>query len=223
MPIKSHSGFTLLEIMVAVAILAMISVLSWQSMILMMNSQEQSEGRDTQIHALRVTYDKFFTDFSQAFLVGTAHKGIKQSSLPAFSGDQDNVNFATFSARRYFPGAKGSDQAEVGYFLESNPDDTTTSILMRRESDWVDDKPEEGGKAYPLLEDIKQIQFDYYDPKRKEWRPEWDSTQLTNHDRLPRAVRISITLEEKDREEVTGESLWTMEFPVPLYNSVLDF
>lgn len=216
-------GFTLLEVMISVAILAMISVLSWQSTTQMMNSQDIANDRDEEIHALRLTFDKFFTDLSQAFLVSQDHKGLKLSSQPAFIGKKESLDFASFSGRRYFASTVGGDECEVGYVLEADEEDAGTYKLMRRQVGIIDDKPEEGGKAYPLLESVKQIQFEFYDPKTKEWAPEWNSTQVSKHDRLPRAVRVTLTMEDKEKGEAMGESVWVMEYPIPLYSAPLDF
>lgn len=221
--ILQKKGFTLLEIMVAVAILAMISVLSWQSLVQMMNSQAITEDRDEMLAGLRIVFDKMFTDTAQAFLVSADHEGIKQSSQPTFAGASDVLNFATLSGRRYFPGAPGSDQCEVGYYLESDDTDPGTYKMMRRESDWIDDKPDEGGKAYPIIESVKKLQFEYYDAFKKEWKAEWDSSKLSGHKKLPRAIRLTLVLDEKDQGQSIGEKTWVFEFPLSLYAGPLDF
>lgn len=218
-----RQGFTLLEVLISVAILAMISVLSWQSMLSMMGSQDIADDRDEMVHALRVTFDKLFTDLSQAFLVGQAHKGVKQASQPAFIGKKEGLEFASFAGRRYFAAGVGGDQCEIGYTLETSEEAPGTFTILRRQAELIDDKPEEGGKAYPLLSGVKQVQFEFYDPKTKEWAPEWDSTQISKHDRLPRAVRVSLTMEDREKGQAVGESTWLLEVAIPLYHVPLEF
>ncbi len=187
--VSARAGFSLLEVLISVAILAMITVLSWQSSAGILRGQDAVSDRDQMVQSARVAFEKIFLDVTQAFLVGPDYYGVKKTSTPAFIGQSEALHLASLSARRYLPTARGSDQAEVGYYLEAD-DEIGPYRLMRREATRVDDKPEEGGEAYPIAQGVKQIAFEYYDPLKKEWLRDWDSSKVDHHDKLPTAVRV---------------------------------
>ena len=80
-----------------------------------------------------------------------------------------------FAHRRVESGAPESDQAEVGYFGADNPDAPGKTDLMRREQSPVDMEPARGGNVDVLAEDIEELQFKYFDGVAQKWVDRWDS------------------------------------------------
>lgn len=220
---RRGAGFTLIEMMIAVAILAMITVMSWASVTQILRAEADSNGRDERVHAARVMFNKLFQDATQAFLVGATHKGIKGSVKPGFIGTASSIDFATLACRRFMPNQVGADQCEVGYRLEADEEDTNLYRLMRREAAVIDDKPEEGGKAYVVLSGIKNLEFEYYNAKSKEWKREWNSTEVAQFDRLPSAIRFTLTMTITERDDTEIDEVWQSEILIPLEGQPLEF
>lgn len=199
---QKNSGFTLIEIMIAMAILAVMAVLLFTSMSQTLNSKDDVEQKDELSHSANLALNKMSMDLQMAFLVtGPEFLGSDGKVKVAFVGKDDSVNFSSLSHVRYFKDAKEADFAEVGYFMGDDKDDPENKILMRRESRLIDDKPEEGGKAEAMVERVKEFHLEYYDPQKKEWQKAWDSTQVDVANRLPRAVKIELKVQDPNMEE----------------------
>ena len=197
-----EGGFTLLEVMIAMSILAMMSLLLYTSMSQTMVGKEETEKRDDLHHSVALAFNKMASDLQMAFLVpGTEFLGTDGSRKTVFKGTEEKMDFPSFSHVRYFKDVPETNFGEVGYFLEDSKEEAGGKILMRREAKILDDKPEEGGSVEPLVEGIKELRLEYYDPNKKEWQKGWDSSQLENSHRLPRAVRIEIKVGDPGSEE----------------------
>jgi len=198
--LKNTRGFTLLEIMIAVAILTGMSLLITTTMNRVLTAKVKVEGRDEQLHGLRVALSKMVDDISQAVRANKAFSGSDNKFMTGMKGSDVELNFSTLSHYHFLEGLKETDQTVIGYSLK--PTDKGENSLMRRETGRLSDKLDEGGTAYPLLDNVKKLKFSYYDSNKKEWVNEWDSEQISVLGRLPFAVKIELTvIEEVDDDE----------------------
>lgn len=191
------SGFTLIEVMIAIAILSFIVMgvsLFTQSTL---NNKEMTERLDNLNHSAFLALHKMSMDLQMAFLLsGPDFLGTDGKIKTVFKGSEDQLNFVSFSHVRYFKEAQEADYGEVGYFLEDSKEEGGGKNLMRRESKVIDDNPEEGGTGEVLIDGIKEFHLEYYDSTKKEWGKNWDSTQLDFSNRLPMAVKIEIEIQD---------------------------
>jgi general secretion pathway protein J len=102
------------------------------------------------------------------------------------------LDFASFSHFKMRADANESDQNELSYFVDRDPDDKQETALMRREQARIDDEPEEGGVEQVLAHGVKELSFEFYEPKQERWQDEWDSTRMDQKHRLPTFVRIEM-------------------------------
>ncbi len=63
---KSHHGFTLIELMVAVAIFAVLTLMGWQVFNNLIQVRERTSAKAEQLGAVQETYEQLSRDFSQA-------------------------------------------------------------------------------------------------------------------------------------------------------------
>lgn len=63
-----EQGFTLMELLVAITILAAMALAMFAASRQMLSSQEMAEVRDDQQHAISFALNKMFEDFNAAFL-----------------------------------------------------------------------------------------------------------------------------------------------------------
>jgi type II secretion system protein J len=205
----NQHGFTLLEVMIAVVILAAMSLAMYGATSSMLSGKEASETRDEFYHSVTFALEKISDDVHMAFIVKSKDLlGVRFDGEYAFDGKEDRLDFITFSHLRYIRDAKESDSAEVSYFLVPDPENTGSRILMRRESAVIDKNLQEGGVSYPLLHGVRSLRFEYLaSDKEDEWKQIWDSQSLDAGNKLPRAVRIQIELTAPDEEEARKVSL----------------
>lgn len=211
MRIRKNRGFTLLEVMISVAILGVIMTLIWSSTSQSLRSKERVENRDMVFHAGRVALRKISDDLAVAFLikktatdptVATASVAqLKTFFIGENKGEQDAVKFTSLSHLRLFAGAKESDQCRVMYEVIANEEDAGKYDLVRREDPWLDGTIEVKGKALTLVENIREFNLEYYDTRKEDWVKEWDSDKIDWRDRLPYAVRINIVFEDPEFED----------------------
>ncbi|MDO8493756.1 MAG: type II secretion system protein GspJ [Deltaproteobacteria bacterium] len=201
---SGNAGFTLIEVMISVALVSAVMVLIWQGTRQSINSKRISEERQAIYHYARVSIDKITDDLSMAFLVdGSAHLGQNQGTAATktiFKGEEEQLSFPSLSHLRLFNNAKESESAEIGYRLEKDEEDPNFYKLERRESKRIDENPDEGGIWITIAEKVKSFSLEYYDGKKFDWVASWNS-ESTEKNQLPRAVRVKLNLGHPNRAE----------------------
>ena len=199
----SSIGFTLIEVLVAVALVSVIMLLIWQATSQTINAKQRIEKRNEVTHNARIAVDKMVQDISMAFLLnGTPHVGLRQGSpqlKTLFKGESSTLEFTSLNHLRLFGNSRESEMTEIGYKMEKDPDNRDLSLLMRRESKWIDNKSGEGGAWIALAQQVKNLKLEYYDARKYEWQSSWNTESDTGL-QLPRAVRITIAFENPDNK-----------------------
>lgn len=202
-----NSGFTLIEVMIAVTILSAMALAMFAASSQILDSKDVVEDRDERNHAVSFALNKMAEDLNSAYIVKSADLlGTKFEGEIQFKGKEDQIHFVNFNHLRFIQNAKESDSMEVSYFLENDPNDPDLKILMRRESAQVDKDVETGGKAYPLLEGVKRLDFQYLPSGSDEYKSVWDSASADAGNKLPRAVKITMEVKMPDEEEARSYS-----------------
>jgi general secretion pathway protein J len=188
-------GFTLIEALIAVTILWFIGALSYGTFARAVDARERAEAITTRYHQIRQGMQRMATEIAMAFI--SAHKDCQDPrSVTIFlgkrSGSGSRLDFTSFSHTKLRADANESDQNELSYFLDKDPDDNQKNAVMRREQAPIDDEPTEGGTEQVLIEDVKQLSFEFYDPKEDRWEEEWDADGMDQKNRLPMFVSIKI-------------------------------
>lgn len=210
--VQRQDGFTLIEVLIAVVLLAVISFLVYQSMGSAVGSKERFENRELAYRGANVFLDRLTRELTTAVLyanvelLGVSANG-EQVSKSVFSGtnsgDQDKLIFDTLSHTRYLKDSKESDLAELTYWLDPMEDGEGLYVIKRRDKSPPDAEPGEKGKVTILLDGVKEFNLRYYDPVKTEYKDEWDTTKVDYANRLPRAVEITLVLQDPGDEENT--------------------
>jgi len=205
-----------MEVLIAVVLLAVISLLLWQSMGGAINSKERSEKREQAYRGANLVMNRMTRDLSMCVLYSSLEfLGISSSSeqmtksvfTGTNSGDQDKLTFDTLSHVRYLKNTKESDLAEVTYFVDKSQSEEEGEAgnyaLKLREKSPLDAEPDQNGKVMTLLEGVKEFNFRYYDVTKNEYKDEWDTTKIDYGNRLPRAVEITLVIQDPVNEDNT--------------------
>lgn len=236
----NKKGFTLIEVLVSVGILAMIMGSVFQSTRQTLDSKERIEKRDAIYHQGRVALRKITDDLSMSFLIkspaeraaAAAVTGMATAEVPTRPrpitffigedrGERDEVRFTTLSNIRLFKNAKQSDQARVRYSVSASPDDPQMINLVRTFSPHLNENDTVEGSSFVMAENIREFSIEYYDLRKQEWERTWNTATIDWKDRLPRAVRVTLSFPDPDddRESIVLKTA-TM---LPLSAGPIDF
>jgi prepilin-type N-terminal cleavage/methylation domain-containing protein len=239
---NSKAGFTLLEVLVSVAIMALIMLLVWSTQSQSLNSKERIEKRDLLYQYGRVALEKIANDISMAFLTkkpGTPSVPAEGVAAPPIvaelvtvprpitffigedEGDRDRLRLTSMSHLRLISGGKESDQAKIMYEVESSAEEQGVMNLMRTETPWLDAETEVKGIALVLAENVRDFDLEYYDDRKEEWDKLWNTEIIDYTGRLPRAVRITLSLPDPDDDEksITFRTIVLL----PMSSGLIDF
>ena len=183
--IRPRAGFTLLEIVLAVAILGMMSLAIYRFV-------------QTNITALRVSSDVNREDAQYAGFANLVQA--EWQSLPSGRGallgeplklndrSRDEITWTSSAgpglltryaageyevSMRLRPVTKASDRMELGFVRKAKAD---AAIGETEKESWI-----------PLLPDVQTLEIRYFDPRLNTWIDKWTDTVT-----LPRLVKIDI-------------------------------
>jgi len=219
--LKTSSGFTLIEVMVSMAVLGMIAVAIWAATSQTAKTREIVGTSQDKLHQVRVAFDMMTRDFASAFL-SLNRAQLEPSHDTIFiarnHGEEDRVDFAAFTHQRRYLDSKESDQCEVAYFLADDPENSGQMNLVRRESPLLDTEPLEGGQYLVVIEDVAALDFQYFDFVMNEWKDEWDTTEVTGEGNLlPHQVRVRLVIHDRRGKELA----YGTQFPVLMRSPIL--
>ena len=197
---SSEGGFTLIELIISLGIVAFMMMLAWQTTSAAIFTRKNLAFEQERDHELRVATSRIVRDLGSAFLSSNED----QSSLERRTvfigkseGTVDELRFSTMSHEVLWADANESEQTVVTYMAETDPDDRGKTNLVRKELRRMPDPLESRGETPAevdlLIRDVERVKFEYYDFKDKSWKQRWDSTQVdAERGRLPTRVRVTI-------------------------------
>ncbi|HDP16358.1 MAG TPA: prepilin-type N-terminal cleavage/methylation domain-containing protein, partial [Candidatus Omnitrophica bacterium] len=183
--IRFGAGFTLVETLIAMAILTMIVASTFTIFRSSSSSWQKGETRSERYHNARIAIGKMSMEISQAV--------ISERGLSKFIGSKDEISFISFVSRS--SGVFGS--AEIEYWLDKDD-----NLLMRNEDTEPDYDFSSQDYSDVLAEGISELEFSYYDGLS--WNDSWNSDSAGGDSGtgvLPKAVRIKLKVEDKKGKE----------------------
>jgi general secretion pathway protein J len=206
-PVSRGSGFTLVEVMLVMAILGTITTLMWSSFSQASRSKKRIESAQERTHTVRVALLRMAREIEMAFLSENGTPSVEEvrTRLVAVSHpDVDELTFSSFAHQRLRGGVPESDTSNISYYGARDPDDRRVLNLMRRETRRLQaaDPMSIPGEAYVLCPDIVRVKFAFYEHRKKEWREEWN-TRLPGTGFMPSHVRIDLTVLDERGKEVS--------------------
>ena len=178
---QNERAFTLVEVLIALAILAMIVVSTFTIFRSASKSWQKGETRSERYQNARNAIYRISTEISQAV--------INSNPLCKFTGDKNKISFFSFVSTE----SGVFELSELEYRL-----DGAKKLLMR--NDDVD--PDYDFTTYDhsdaLSENISELEFSYFDGVA--WTDTWNSDQSLGVG-LPKAVKIKIKVEDKKSKE----------------------
>jgi general secretion pathway protein J len=191
---------TLIEVMAAMAILAIVSALLYSAFVQTAQNKQRIERELDRYHEIHTGIERIAQELSMAYL--SAHRNPNEvlrvmitGLVAKDSGSNSRVDFTSFSHRRLYRNAHESDQNELSYFVTSDPKKPAERVLARREQRRVDDDFRKGGQSQILIENVRSFELSFLDPVSWEWAATWDTTQpAMQPNRLPAQAKIIVTV-----------------------------
>lgn len=214
---KRRSGMTLIEVMMAMAIFAMIASLLYSSFVQTSRNKERIEAQLEREHEIRNGIERIAQELSTAYIsvqrnINETLRTMMTGMVAKEEGSNTKVSFSSFSHRRLYRNAHESDQNELGYFVTQDPERNSQDVLARREQRRVDDDLEKGGQTQILITNVLGFELQFFDPLTGEWSPTWDTTQsMSQPNRLPMQAKIKVTvpnLNGKGPSQAFGTRTW---------------
>jgi general secretion pathway protein J len=201
-------GFTLIEVLVSVAILAGMTTLIWGSFSMTANAKRRVEEIEQRYHQIRLGMNRMSREISMAFLSKNDTPGTvnpRTMFIGQHNSRNDDLSFSSLAHVVLRENSKECDQSVIRYYAAPDPDSRSRTHLMRRESRRLGgQRPGEEGPAYVMIENIDGLHFQYFDETANEWKESWSTTSADGQpDRLPSKVRIALTVRDENNREIT--------------------
>ena len=200
-------GFTLMEVVIAIAITSFIGVVIGVSFNTTIQNKEIIESQSEHYRMLRTAMNRMVREIGAAYVSDRYDSKRYRDAYDRptnFVGKRDQLLFSTLSHQRLYGDAKESDQMVVEYIVKSSPDPKAKGRLdlVRREKALLEERMERGGSEDSLFEGAKKIEFQYWNSERKQWEDEWDTRRTERKTILPTRVKITLTAVDESGKDV---------------------
>jgi general secretion pathway protein J len=197
-PAREAAGFTLLEMLVAVTLVAVMAVALWAVFRISIRSwtrgTEFMDANQKHRSILNLVRKQMASTYGLLVFEDLQLGG---TGTLLFSGKRDSVQFVSLNSLQF---QENPGLTLVAYGVEQNPGGDYA--LVERESRYLGSVPEggislEGSKAVPIFENLSTCLLEYFDPgdqnNASQWVQEWNGEKLG---KLPLA--ISFTMMSRD-------------------------
>lgn len=208
-PRRRQGGFTLLELLISLAIIGFMMLIAWGTIIQTVRAKKQYEAIQDRYREVRTAMRRIEKDLGMAYLSGNEDQGAPERRtffVGESSASGDSLRFSSLAHQRLWAEASESDQTIISYYLADDPEDRSRKNLYRRETRRMaqDTKWDQlPADADILLTDVTKFELEYYEPKDKEWEEAWSTISADGKPgRVPERVKIVIGFKDERGKDV---------------------
>jgi general secretion pathway protein J len=200
---KDTSGFTLMEILIAIFILAVILSMLYAAYTGTFRNIDETQSRADMYEMARIALDRMVEDLECAYMSRNTEKEVseeEQNPVTRFVGEQaetdgrrtDTLSFSSRAHLVFYPEDLDLDQTKITYEVGEGEDEGRFALFRSDtpELTLVSEEETRGGAV--LCNGLHALRLIYYDENGEAY-DSWDSTQDSFKDKLP--ARVSIFLE----------------------------
>ena len=204
-----QAGFTLMEVMIALAILATMMALVWGTITRTGAARRKYGAISERYRIARSALMRINRDLTMAFISQNEDMGAMDRRtyfMGESSGDVDTLTFSTLAHTRLYADANEGDQTVVRYYPAPDKENRRKTNLMRRELRRPGNEKFEmlPGEADILFPEIVKFEVTYWDWKDQDWKDEWDTQAADGPGfRLPDRIKVLLTFVDEGDHEVT--------------------
>jgi general secretion pathway protein J len=196
-------AFTLVEVMLAVTLLAVIGAVVAGTLTNTLKARDLLASDDAVQRSVRVATERLTHELQLAYL--TPHTSAVATYRTVFVAQHnepvDVIWFDALSHRPLYHNAHECDQTEITLWAEQDPENPDLAVLMQREAPRIDQEPDQDGVILPIAHGVRRFDLRFLDGQTAEWKDVWDSTGAETPNRLPRAVQIVLVISAPDIEK----------------------
>lgn len=211
---SKDNGFSLLQVLISIAILASMSVMMWAALQQTSNAKRKGEASMDLYQSGRNATERLSKDISMAYLSSHQFPQDNQNPRTFFEGQSrggaDSLAFSYFGHRRLYEEAAESDTAVVFYQLQPDPNRANTFLLVRKETKRIQSIQPDALSTLPGSTEIvcdRVVRFEllYFDANaiKSSWVSSWSTTKADGFpNRLPTRVMIKLVLKNEQDHEI---------------------
>lgn len=179
-------GFTLVESLVALSLIAIISVMSYQAVEVVMDADQRSRvnmSDEKQLHrAWQIIYRDLMHMRQRSY-----RDGLGGEEYPYIT---DKSQFGIRLSRGGGPMVRSNPSGirRIQYSLNDEQQ-------LVRQSWGISESPRfSDGVTLPLLDNVSEVLFEHFDPDNEIFTPNWPPLRSKTPDKLPILIRVTISL-----------------------------
>jgi len=189
-PIHKNTGFTLIEVIIAISIFAIVSVLAYSGLHSVISSKSHTEASLSRLQELQMTMLTLGGDFQQ-LSNRDGHDALGGKLLKLSTQNSDYIASFTRSGWRNPADQVRSTLQRVAYRLDEDK-------LIRTYWTHVDRADDEQVVERTLMTNIESLELRFLDEK-KEWQSSWppaNALASAEPPELPSAVEITLNMND---------------------------
>lgn len=220
------NGFTLIEILIAIFIFAIVMSMLFSSFHSALSTTEAVRGAMTTNEMAKICIQRVVADLQSIYLnLPPAYTPPGMDAPPEhyrLEGDITSINGRDFSKLRFTssahlsldPSGESDGIAEIVYYVDQTEEDVW---VMRRSDKLYPFDAFEANKNDPVLcEKIKSLAFTYYDEEGTEHEV-WDSESLDNKYATPWAIGIVLEIGDENASQI-----YKTKIAMPVYRDEIE-
>lgn len=208
--VKTAYGFSIIEIIIATLLLAMLGLALSQSLTNAISAQKTIEGISTRYHLARQAMERIASEISMAYLSGNVNLTTPVIATN-FKGEAEKIAFNAFGNVVFSKNSKESDQREISFYLGKDERTNAPALLRKIHANNTLKTGEEGSVA-TLCTFVKSLQFKYWDSVNENWSSTWKTEGGPDaRKELPSRVKIELVIQiedERDQKFLTETEIW---------------
>jgi type II secretion system protein J len=201
-PVTCHA-FTLLEVMLAVAIFSLVMAAIYSSWLLILRATKVGQEATAQVQRRRMAV---WAIEDALTCVQSFQASIQYYAFIVQNGDEPLLSFTArlpddFPRHGEFG---GFNVRRVTFSVEPGPN-SEQDLVLRQNPILMDLNKDEQEHPLVLARDVKKFEVDCWDPTAKDWSKEWDNTN-----QLPTLVRFTLVLGGNQNNNNFGDASATL-------------
>jgi prepilin-type N-terminal cleavage/methylation domain-containing protein len=210
-PTLCSAGFTLIEVMIATSLMALILVSAYACLSAGYATQKMVEPRAEVLQNARVALALMTADLRAACTLSPDAEFIGATRTLG-DAEADNLDFATHNHTPRRPGE--GDYCQESFYVDQDAD-TGRLSLWRRRNPVIALNPQAGGSREKIADGLRGLKLEYFDGL--DWYATWGEVKESGRSKtsagaggnlsgLPNAVRITLYMDSSPRRAPAAEA-----------------
>ena len=205
---KRQKGFTLVELMLAVLILAIMMAIIYGVVVSTVTAARRVEEITSTSEIGPAILTQIRSDLEAAFVPKADGEYFVATHGGGAGNGRDRIDFVSgvmaYGPENEIEQPRFHSVNEVGYQLQESRKNPGYAVLYRREDYFIDGDPLKGGRLTELYDRVRSFTLRFREGET--WRDNWNSKTQKG---LPKAVEIEIKIQVTDREQPVEQSFKT--------------